>query len=126
MSLWFQLLLCITDNSIKHQSFVYTQLNDQTVLFQTIQFIISIQFKCQPYQVLPLRVRVVQGVMAMKLYSGSPKAPSLLKPHHQIVLVSYPQHSLGEFYSTAEWQSVYSAVPVKWATTQMVHPSKGS
>ncbi len=31
----------ITYNSFKHQSFVYTQLNDQTILFQTIQFIIS-------------------------------------------------------------------------------------
>ena len=38
---WFQVLSCITNNSIKHQSFVYTQLNDQTVLFQTIQFSIS-------------------------------------------------------------------------------------
>ena len=35
---WFQVLLCITNNSIEHQSFVYTQLNDQTVLFQIIQF----------------------------------------------------------------------------------------
>ena len=38
---WFQVLLCITSNSIKNQSFVYTQLTDQTVLFQTIQFSIS-------------------------------------------------------------------------------------
>ena len=38
---WFQVLLCITNNSIKYQSFVYTQLNDQIVLFQTIQFSIS-------------------------------------------------------------------------------------
>ena len=30
---WFQVLLCITNNSIKHQSFVYKQLNDQTVQF---------------------------------------------------------------------------------------------
>ena len=28
---WFQLLLCITNNSIKHQSFVFTQLNDLTL-----------------------------------------------------------------------------------------------
>ncbi len=28
-------------NSIKHQSFVYTQLNDETVLFQTIKFSVS-------------------------------------------------------------------------------------
>ena len=37
----FQVLLCITNNSIIHQSFIYTQLNDQTVLFQAIQFSIS-------------------------------------------------------------------------------------
>ena len=36
---WFQVLLYISNNSIRHQSFVYTQLNDQTVLFLTIQVI---------------------------------------------------------------------------------------
>ena len=30
-----------------HFFFAYTQLNDQTVLFQTFQFSISTQFKCQ-------------------------------------------------------------------------------
>ena len=47
---WFQVLLCITNNSIKHQSFVYAQLNDQTDLFLTIQFnnsFVCIQFECQ-------------------------------------------------------------------------------
>ena len=34
-------MLCITTNSIEHQSFVYTKLNDQTVLFLTIEFSIS-------------------------------------------------------------------------------------
>ena len=43
---WFQVLLCITNNSIKHQSFVYTQLNVKTVLFTTIQFCISTWFVC--------------------------------------------------------------------------------
>ena len=38
---WFQVLLCITNNLIKYQSFVYTQLNGQKVLFQAIQFSIS-------------------------------------------------------------------------------------
>ena len=37
-SKWFQVLGCIPNNSIKHQSFVYTQLNDQTVLFLIIQY----------------------------------------------------------------------------------------
>ena len=31
----------MTDYYIKHQSFIYIQLNDQTVLFSTIQFSIS-------------------------------------------------------------------------------------
>ena len=31
-------LYCIPNNSIKHQSFVYTQLNNQTVTFLTTQF----------------------------------------------------------------------------------------
>ena len=46
---WLQVLLYIAIDSIK-QSFVYTQLNDQTVLFQTIQCSIShlfILFQCQ-------------------------------------------------------------------------------
>ncbi len=38
---WFRIFQCITDNSIKHQLFVYTQLNDQIVLFQTIRLGIS-------------------------------------------------------------------------------------
>ena len=47
---WFRALLSVTNNSIKHQPFVYTQLNVQTVLFLTIQFNMSFvctQFKCQ-------------------------------------------------------------------------------
>ena len=38
---WFQVLLCITNNSIKYKSFVDIQLNDQTDQFLTIQFSIS-------------------------------------------------------------------------------------
>ena len=38
---WFEVLLCITNNSIKHQSFVYRRLDGQIVLFLTIQFRIS-------------------------------------------------------------------------------------
>ena len=77
-------------------SFVYTQLNVKTVLFQIIQFTISTQFEYQiikylydpligPYQVLSLQARVDLGVMAMKGHSTFPKAPALLEPHHQIV-----------------------------------------
>ena len=34
-------MLCITNNSSKHHSFVYTKLNDKIILFLTIQFSIS-------------------------------------------------------------------------------------
>ena len=79
---------------MKYLSFLYTQLNVKTAQFQTIQFKISTQFKFQtvvwdpsigPYQVLLIRTRVDVGAMAMKGYSALPKAPALLKPHHQII-----------------------------------------
>ena len=38
---WFKVLLCITNDLFKLQSFIYSQLNDQTVLFLTIHFSIS-------------------------------------------------------------------------------------
>ena len=37
---WFQ-VFCYISSTVKHHSFVYTYLNDQTVLFQTIQFSIN-------------------------------------------------------------------------------------
>ena len=43
----FTVLECIITDSFKHQSFVYTQLINQTVLLQTIQFSISSQYKYQ-------------------------------------------------------------------------------
>ena len=66
------------------------QLNVKTVLFQTIQFSISIQFSSirpidrtlsgatTPGQSGP-------GAMAIKEYSAFPKDPVLVKPHHQII-----------------------------------------
>ena len=38
-----EVLLCFNNNSTKHLSFVYTELNDQTVLFLTIRFSMSIK-----------------------------------------------------------------------------------
>ena len=48
--------------------------------------------------------------MAMKGYSQFPKAPALLKPHYQIFCV-ISGYSLGETYSSAEMELVYSAAP---------------
>ena len=52
---WFQVLHYIISNSIKHQTFVYIQLNGKTALFQTIQFSISTQFKCWAVLFDPIR-----------------------------------------------------------------------
>ena len=35
---WFQVLICITNNSIKHQSFAYTQLSDKQFYFKQPSF----------------------------------------------------------------------------------------
>ena len=79
-----KVLLYIINNSIWHQTFVYTQSNDQTILFQGIQF--SISFVCSQFKrqtvlfdpliglcevLLLLQAREDLGVMAMKMYSRS-------------------------------------------------------
>ena len=100
-SVYYQSFLCTQFNVFKYcyispvtQTIIYTQLNDPTVLFQAIQFRISIQFACQtvlfdpligPYQVLIFWTTVDVGAMTMKGNSTFPKAPALLKRHHQIV-----------------------------------------
>ena len=73
-------------NSIRHQLFVYEQLNALTVLFLTIRFNIhhwfshclnvkQIYLTHSTYQILPLWVRVDLGMAAIIGYSTFPKAP---------------------------------------------------
>ena len=54
----FQVLLINTNNSINHQSFVYTQLNDQTVLFQGIQFSMSTKLNSSKYSYESLTIQL--------------------------------------------------------------------
>ena len=61
----FKVLLFITKHSIEHQLFVYTQLNDQTVPFETIQFSKSTVFlftqlnlKTAPFQIIQFIMRI--------------------------------------------------------------------
>ena len=122
----FKVLLCITNNSIKLQSFVYTQLNNQTVLFLTIQFGMSFvctQFKCQTCSIWPIDrtlsgattpTWVDLGAMAMKGYSTFPKAKTLPEPRH--LTVSYCRHLFGGMsYSSVEMKPVCSMAPADWA-----------
>ena len=55
----------------------------QTVLIQTNQFSISIQFVLFNPSIGPYHADL--EAMAMKECSAIPKAPALLEPHHQIV-----------------------------------------
>ena len=92
---FIQVLLFNTNYSIKHQSFVYTQLNDQTILFQAIQFsIIHLFAPCLnvkqfyligPDQMLQPRARVDLRGMTMNGYLAYYTSLALQEPHHQIV-----------------------------------------
>ena len=95
----------MTNNSIKHQSFVYTRLNDQTVLFQTIQFSISHLF------VLSLKVKQLflyrtQSRATTLGHSGPgsyvneevlriPQSSDIIGVSPSDYLMSYLGHSLG-------------------------------
>ena len=87
---WFQVLLCIPKNLVKHHSFFYSQLNIKTVLFQTIQFNISTQF-CSLWSIdRTLSGDTTPGQTTLGSESNEgllriPNASALLKPHHQFV-----------------------------------------
>ena len=111
-------MLCITNNWIKHQSFFYTQFKVKTVLFQTIQLNISTQFIS-----IWLVDRTLWGTTTLdKRGPGSdgnegvlciPQSSSKASPSDWSV--SYPGHSLGEYYPSAEMQLVYSIAAANWA-----------
>ena len=90
-----RILPCITYNLIKHQSFVYIQLNDQAVLFQTIQFSISHLFAYSLNVKQFYFNRALSGATTLG-QSGTgnddidrvlqiSQVPELMDPHHQIV-----------------------------------------
>ena len=64
---------------------------------------------------LPLWARVDLGVMAIKGVLCISQRFSVTGASPSDCLVSYPKHSLGESYPSAEIQSVYSAAPANWA-----------
>ena len=91
---------------------MFSQMNIETVQFQTIHFSLSMQFNSiWLIQMLPLRARVDLGAMTIKEYPALPKASALLEPHHQIVLVSYPGHLLVGYYPSAEKLLEYYTAP---------------
>ena len=118
--------IAMYNNSIKHQSFVYSQLNDQTILFQIIQFSISIQFKCQT--IWPID-RTQSGVTT--LGQSGPESNGSEKVHYipQIPTdwslairwfnVTFRTLVGGSFTPSVEIQSVYSTAPAEWTDNQL-------
>ena len=102
------------------QSFIYTESNLKTVLFQTIQFRISMQFS----SIWPID-RTLSGATTLgqsgprsdgsKEILRIPQNVSLTWASPSDCLMSYPGHSLGKFYPSADMQSVYSIAPADWA-----------
>ena len=92
----------------------------QAILFQTIQFSISTHFSSiwsidrtlsgatTPGQSGPGSNKN-EGVLHI------PQSSSITRASPSDCLVSYPGHSLGESYPSAEMQTVYSTAPANWA-----------
>ena len=97
----------LTNNSIKHQSFVYTQSNIQIVLFLTIQFNMSFVWMSN-ISIWPID-GTLSGATTQGQNSWAGASPS-------DGLMSNPGHSLEErSYLSAEMQSIYSMAPAKLA-----------
>ena len=105
-------MLCITNDSIKHQSFIFTQLNVKTVLFQAIHFTISTHFS----SIGPTDRNLSGTTTPSHNGPGSdgnegilciPQNLRITEASPSDCLMSYPGHTLGESYPSAEMQSMY-------------------
>ena len=69
----------------------------------------------RPYEVLPLWGQSGPGSNGNKGVLHIPQSSSITGTSPSDCLVSYSEHSLGEYHSSANMQSVYSAVTTDWA-----------
>ena len=117
---------CITNNSIKYQSFVYiVELSNSSFSNNSIYYkpFVCIQFKYQtvlwdpdikPYQVLPLRARVDLGPIENEWILCISQSSSLTTASSDCLVSG---HWLGVgVYPSVEMQSVYFTAQAYWAT----------
>ena len=122
------MFLCITNYSNEHQSFVYTQLNDQTVLLEIIQFsmshlfVLSLNIKqfylTHRYDPIKWYHSGLEWTWEQWQWTGTWHSPKL--QHYWNLTIRLFRvisgHSLEwESYSSAEVQLVYSTAPTEWA-----------
>ena len=131
---WIQVLLCITNNSIKHQSSVYSQLNVKTDQFQAIQFRIN-HLLAHSVNDRVYRLNVKQFIWPIdKTLSGANtpgqnvtgsdgievvlhilQGSSITRAFPSDCLMSYLRCSLELSYSSAAMKSVCFTAPADWA-----------
>ena len=104
----------------KDTVFVYTLVNIKTVLYLKIKFSIITPFSSiwpidwtlsvatTPGQGWPVSIGN-KGIICI------PQSSSITEASPSDCLMSYPGHSLGEFYPSAVMQSGYSTAPTDWA-----------
>ena len=127
---WFQVLLCITNNSIKHQSFVYTQLNDQTLLFLSHLFALSLNVR-QFYltdRLDSIRYPHSGPECTWERWQWRVTTHSTKLHHYWSLIIRLFNEISGTFiggpYSSAKLQSVYSTAPTEQAKT-IIDPMVG-
>ena len=137
---WFQVLLCIINNSVKHQSLVYTiqTTNIITQFFLYARLHLK-QFYFSLASLHSLNVKNTSSWPIDRTLSGAttpdqtghgsignkgvlriPQSSSITGTSPSDFLVSYSGHSLGEFYPFPGVQSVDSAAPADWAKQTFV------
>ena len=115
-------MICITNSSIEYQLLVHTQLNNQTVLFLTIQYSIS---QLSAHNLISnSSIWLIERTLPGDTTPG-PREPEsgnsliLRIPQRSTItwslltdcLMSYTGHSLWGSYSSAEMQSMYLTAP---------------
>ena len=98
---------------------MFTELNIKTVPFQAVQFSISVQIS----SISPIDMTLSGATTPGKSGPGSDGNKGLLRFHQSSsitgispldCLESYPGHSGGGYYLSAEKQSIYSTVAAGW------------
>ena len=100
----------------------------KTLLFQAIQFSISTQFS----PIWSIEKNLIGATTPGQSRPGSnsnkwvlciPQSSSITEVSSSDCLVSYQGHLLGESYTSAKMQLVYSAAPANYATVHLLRES---
>ena len=124
---WYQVLLCVTNKSIKYQSFIYTQLNGKTVYFKQVN-LASVRLD----RTLSGATTPGQSGLENDSNKGVPRIPqssSIIAASPSHCLVSYQDTRWGKSYPSTEVQLAYTTAqtgPSALKSTDQVEQSRES